>query len=137
MTESVHFIATSSFITTPVFELDFVSDTYLVNNPTGVDVKLIASAKFESVFVPFPRITEEDDVRITESGDSRVTENSSENTAEGTFVAVDTKIPFNSDLFVKYLSNYKIAVPYVKYNDVWVVPIRTYRFMNNAWKRIN
>lgn len=137
MTETVHFVATSSFITTPELFIDFTTDTFLVNNPSGVDVQYTASAKFEAVFIPFPRETEAGDTRITESGDSRITESSSENTAESTLVATDVKIPFNSELYVKYLTNWKIATPYVKYNGVWVIPIRTYRFMNNAWKRIN
>lgn len=98
---------------------------------------MIYNGKFEAVFIPFPRETEAGDIRITESGDSRVTESSSENTAVGSIVAVGNKIPFNSELYVKYLTHWKIATPYVKYQNEWVTPIRTYRYMNNRWKRIN
>lgn len=98
---------------------------------------MIYNGKFESVFIPFPRETESGDVRITESGDSRVTENSSENTAVGSIVAIGNRIPFNSELYVKYLTHWKIATPYVKDSNIWKIPNRVYRFMNNAWKRIN
>ena len=137
MPESVHFIASSSFITTPEFSIDFVNNTYRVNNPTGVDAQFTASAKFESVFVAFERNTEAGDTRITEAGDIRITENSSENSAIGSIVSIANRIPFNSELYVKYLSNFKIATPYIRHNDSWIVPISIYRYSNNAWKRIN
>lgn len=98
---------------------------------------MIENGKFESVFVAFERLTESGDNRITESGDIRITENSSENSAAATSVAFPTKIPFNSELYIKYLSNFKIATPYIRHNDSWVVPISIYRYSNNAWKRIN
>lgn len=137
MTESVHFIASSSFKTEPIFSIDFVTDEYLVNNPTGIDTTLTHGAKFESVFIAFERNTESGDTRVTESGDTRITENTSENSASGSFVAVGNKIPFNSELYIKYLSNFKIATPYIRHNNSWVVPISIYRYSNNAWKRIN
>jgi hypothetical protein len=137
MTESVHFIASSSFKTEPIFSLDFVSDEYLVNNPTGIDAQLIHGAKFESVLIAFERNTEAGDIRITEAGDTRVTENTSENSASASIISVGTSIPFNSELFIKYLSNFKIATPYIYYNNSWVVPVSIYRYMNNGWKRIN
>lgn len=136
MTESVSLTASSSFNTTPEFSLDFITNTYSINNPTGVDVYLTHGAKFESVLVPFERITEGGDTRITESGDIRITENISENNATGSLVASETFIPFNSELYVKYLTNWKIGSPSVKNNNVWVTPISIYRYMNDAWKRI-
>lgn len=137
MTESVHFIASSSFKTEPIFSIDFVTDEYLVNNPTGVDVQFTAGAKFESVLIAFERNTESGDIRITEAGDTRVTESTSENSAAASLISVGTAIPFNSELYIKYLSNFKIATPYIRHNDSWVVPISIYRYSNNAWKRIN
>jgi hypothetical protein len=137
MTESVHFIASSSFKTEPEFFIDFVNNEYRVNNPTGVDAQFIAGAKFESVFVAFERLTESGDTRITESSDTRITEDTSENSAVATLISIGNKIPFNSELYVKYLSNFKIATPYIRHNDSWIVPISIYRYSNNAWKRIN
>ena len=136
MTESASLTASSSFITTPEFSLDFIENTYFINNPSGVDALLIHGAKFESILVPFERLTEAGDFRVTESGDTRITENISENGATGSLVATDTYIPFNSELFVKYLTNWKIGSPSVNKEGVWVTPISIYRFMNDAWKRI-
>ena len=136
MPEAANLIASSSFISTPEFSLNFINNTYSINNPTGVDALLIHGAKFESVLVPFERLTEAGDFRVTESGDTRITENISENNATGSLVATDTYIPFNSELFVKYLTNWKIGSPSVKTNNNWVTPISIYRYMNNAWKRI-
>lgn len=98
---------------------------------------MIQNGKFESVFVTFERLTESGDTRITESGDIRITEDTNENSAASTLVVIGTRIPFNSELYIKYLSNFKIATPYIRHNDSWVVPISIYRYSNNAWKRIN
>lgn len=98
--------------------------------------RLIASGKFESVFVPIVRITEAGDTRITESGDTRNTEDANENAAYSNIVVAGTKIQFDSELYVKHSGSWKIGSPSVKYNNEWVVPIRTYRYMNNRWKRI-
>jgi hypothetical protein len=136
MTESVSLTASSSFISTPEFSLDFIENTYSINNPTGIDALLIHGAKFESILVPFERITEAGDFRVTESGDTRITENISENGAEGSLFATDTYIPFNSELFIKYLTNWKIGTPYINNNNVWVTPISIYRYMDDAWKRV-
>jgi hypothetical protein len=96
----------------------------------------ILNAKFESILVPFERLTEAGDTRVTESGDIRITESISENNAVGSLVVNGNRIPFNSELFVKYLTNWKIGSPSVNKEGVWVTPISIYRFMNDAWKRI-
>jgi|688.fasta_scaffold40038_6 hypothetical protein len=118
------------------YKRDGISDLQASGSISSIP-QYIAGGKFESVFLPFPRDTESDDTRITEAGDTRVTEEASENTGIGSIVSIADKIQFNSELYVKYLTNWDIGTPYVKYNDEWVVPISTYRYMNNAWKRIN
>lgn len=99
--------------------------------------KFIASGKFESIQDSYERITEAGDNRITETGDDRITETEFTNIVFGSIIVQPTYTPFNSELYVKYLNNWKIGNPSVKYQNEWVTPIRTYRYMNNRWKRIN
>ena len=83
-----------------------------------------------------PRITESGDIRITESGDTRVTNVVTVNVSDSSLVVLGTRVAFDSELYVKYSGNWKIAEVSVKNNNVWVTPISTYRYMNNRWKRI-
>lgn len=105
-----------------------------INSYTG---KFTTSGKFEDIQDEYERVTESGDFRITEGGDDRVTELGLVNSVICTLIITPTYTPFNSELYVKYSGNWKIATPNVKYQNEWVTPIRTYRYMNNRWKRIN
>lgn len=105
------------------------------------------------------RITEGLDYRLTESGDSRVIEYGYSNSsmtisssfsittklikAARTLLNIDTtldititKIPFTSTLYAKDNVTWKTAVPYVKYNGLWVNPIFAAIKVNGVWKRV-
>ena len=83
------------------------------------------------------RETEAGDVRITEDGDTRIASNVTENTGIGSVVASPTYIAFSSVVYCEVSGTWKVAIPYVKVDEQWVVPEKTYRHMNGGWKRIN
>jgi hypothetical protein len=95
----------------------------------------------QGLFGPFVedpvRETEADDVRITEDGDTRIASNVSENSGVGSIVVSPTYIAFDSTVYCNVSSSWKVAIPYVKVDNEWVVPEKTYRHMNGGWKRIN
>lgn len=88
--------------------------------------------KFEAIAIPADRVTEAGDTRVTEDGLIRSTGDISSNAGSSSIVASGHKIVFDSELYVKYLSNWKIGTPYVKYQNNWILPIAVYKYSINA-----
>ena len=96
----------------------------------------IRPGNFRSYVEDAIRITESGDVRVTEAGDTRLAPSIPFNSGLGLISARDQKIPFSSDLSVKYLGDWKAADVYVNVNDNWVEPQKAYMKISGAWKRI-
>ena len=94
----------------------------------------------EGIFGPFDtdveRITESGDVRITEDGNVRIVDFYQPNAATGSLLSEPSVVLFVSELYAKYLSNWRRAVPYVKYEDEWIIPEKAYKHLSGGWKRI-
>lgn len=93
--------------------------------------------KFEAIAIPADRVTEAGDTRVTEDGLIRSTGDISSNAGSSSIVVFGNRIQFDSELYVKYLSNWKIGTPYVHYQNNWVIPIAVYKLIDNNWKRVN
>lgn len=93
-------------------------------------------AEHQSSVGEFTRITEAGDRRVTEDGSVRITNNVPFNSGEGVIIAFPSLTQFNSEPYVRVLSNWKRFLPYVKYEDNWQVPQRIYKNINGNWKRI-
>lgn len=127
-----------SFSNYTSFTLDFLSDYYLITDNTGnINSRATYKAKFEAVAIPADRVTEAGDTRVTEDGLIRSTGDISSNAGSSSLVASGRKIVFDSELYVKYLSNWKIGTPYVNYQNNWVIPIAVYKLIDSNWKRVN
>jgi len=94
-------------------------------------------SKFEAFIGFADRFTETGDTRITENGLIRSTEPFNSNSGSSSITLTSNRIVFDSELFVKYLSNWKISTPYVKYQNNWVIPIAIYKYVDNNWKRVD
>jgi hypothetical protein len=100
-----------------------------------------ADLKFGGIFGPFDedpiRATEAGDIRITENGDIRIASNVTQNSGVSYFVALPSYTAFNSTMYVNVSDEWKVSIPYVNVEGQWVIPEKTYKYMNGGWKRIN
>jgi hypothetical protein len=127
-----------SFSNYTSFALDFLSDYYLVTDPSGnINSRATLRAKFEAVAIPADRVTEAGDTRVTEDVLIRATGDFSSNSGSSSMTVFSNKIQFDSELYVKYLSNWKIGTPYVNHQNNWVMPVAIYKYVDNNWKRVN
>lgn len=93
--------------------------------------------KFESVSAIADRITEAGDTRVTETSDIRVTEPFNSNSGSSSLTAFGDRVVFDSELYVKYLTNWEIGTPYVNYQNNWVLPVAIYKYVNDNWVRVD
>tara|TARA_R110000868_G_scaffold8081_2_gene41805 strand:- start:30575 stop:31066 length:492 start_codon:yes stop_codon:yes gene_type:complete len=89
-------------------------------------------SKFQSLSAIADRFTEAGDTRVTQADDIRVTEPFNSNSGSSSLTAFGDRVVFDSELYVKYLSNWKIGTPYVKYQNNWILPIAVYKYSINA-----
>lgn len=127
-----------SFSNYTSFTLDFLSDYYLITDNTGnINSRVTYKAKFENISIPADRVTEAGDTRVTEASDIRSTEAFSSNSGSSSISASGNKIVFDSELYVKYLTNWKIGTPYINYQNNWILPVAIYKYVNTNWVRVN
>jgi len=92
--------------------------------------------RFKPIVGEFPRWTESGDTRVTEDGDTRLTGNVEQNVGIGSVVVSSTKIDFNAVVYANRSDEWKVVLPYIKYENIWQEPAKVYRHMNDGWKRI-
>lgn len=110
-----------------------------LNGVSSITIKSRAKYKnkFQSLATSSERYTESGDLRLTQNGDTRVTELLSGNAGSSSIIIFGNKITFDAELFVKYLSNWKIGIPYVKYLNQWIQPIAIYKHTEGTWERVD
>jgi len=83
------------------------------------------------------RVLESGETRVTEDDNIRIVVNYQPNIAYGSSQYRPTVTLFASQAYAKYQNNWLRAVPYVKYEQEWLIPSRMYKHANGDWKRIH
>lgn len=94
----------------------------------------------QGIFGPFGevvRVLESGETRVTEDDNVRLVDNYQPNIGYGSSQYRPTVTLFASQAYAKYQNNWLRAVPYVKYEQEWLIPSRMYKHANGDWKRIH
>lgn len=96
----------------------------------------IVYGQFQKETKNLERITESGDLRVTEDNNIRITDDLDINLGYSTLIVRSRYIPFVSRIFNRINSIWKNSQIFVKFHNIWMLPIKGYKKISGIWKRI-